>query len=61
MLHRRLARDEGQLGGRGFAAYTERAGPVTRVRVGPFRSREEANQAAQRLRAMNMNAVVTAR
>lgn len=46
---------------RGFTSYTERAGPVTRVRVGPFASREEADRAAERLRALNMSAVVTSR
>lgn len=46
---------------RGFTSYTERAGPVTRVRVGPFASKEEADRAAERLRALNMSAVVTAR
>ncbi len=51
----------GDLNKRGFASYTERAGPVTRVRVGPFASRDEAERAAERLRALNMSAVVTAR
>ncbi|MFN3984393.1 MAG: SPOR domain-containing protein [Rhodocyclaceae bacterium] len=46
---------------RGFSSYTESAGPVTRVRVGPFGSRDEAERAAERLRALNMSAVVTAR
>ncbi len=46
---------------RGFVAYTERAGAVTRVRVGPFASRDEADRAAQRLGALGMNGVVTAR
>lgn len=51
----------GDLNKKGFASYTERAGPVTRVRVGPFTSREEAERAAERLRALNMSAVVTPR
>lgn len=51
----------GDLAKRGFSAYTERAGPVTRVRVGPFASRDEADRAAERLRALNMSAVVTSR
>ena len=46
---------------KGFSAYTERAGPVTRVRVGPFSSKSEAEQAAGRLRSLNLSAVVTAR
>ena len=51
----------GDLNKRGFTSYTERAGPVTRVRVGPFTSKEEADRAAERLRALNMSAVVTSR
>lgn len=51
----------GDLNKRGFTSYTERAGPVTRVRVGPFASKEEADRAAERLRALNMSAVVTSR
>lgn len=43
---------------RGFAAYTEKAGAVTRVRVGPFRSREEAERAAERLRGAGIAGVV---
>lgn len=51
----------GDLNKKGFTSYTERAGPVTRVRVGPFPSKEEADRAAERLRALNMSAVVTPR
>lgn len=51
----------GDLNKRGFTSYTERAGPVTRVRVGPFASKDEADRAAERLRALNMSAVVTSR
>lgn len=51
----------GDLNKKGFPSYTEKAGPVTRVRVGPFTSRDDAERAAERLRALNMSAVVTAR
>ena len=46
---------------RGFAAYTEKAGAVTRVRVGPFSGREEADKVAQRVRASGMNGSVLPR
>lgn len=46
---------------RGFAAYTEKAGVVTRVRVGPFRAREDAEKVAQRVRASGMNGSVIPR
>ncbi|NMG53232.1 SPOR domain-containing protein [Aromatoleum aromaticum] len=46
---------------RGFAAYTEKAGAVTRVRIGPFGSREEADKAAERLRLSGMSGVVVQR
>lgn len=46
---------------RGFAAYTEKAGAVTRVRVGPFRVREDAEKVAQRVRASGMNGSVIPR
>lgn len=49
------------LRGRGFKAFTEEAGAVTRVRVGPYGSRDEAEQAAERLSAEGLKAVVTAR
>ena len=49
------------LKGRGFAAYTEKAGAVTRVRVGPFRSREEADRTAERLRLAGVSGVVVPR
>lgn len=45
----------------GFAAYTEKAGTVTRVRVGPFRTRSEAESAAARLRAQGQNPVLAPR
>ncbi|PTD97443.1 SPOR domain-containing protein [Pseudothauera lacus] len=46
---------------KGFVAYTEKAGNVTRVRVGPFTARGEADAAAGRLRELGQNPVVTAR
>nr|WP_281357699.1 SPOR domain-containing protein [Aromatoleum diolicum] len=46
---------------RGFTAYTEKVGAVTRVRVGPFRGREDAEKVAQRVRASGMNGSVMAR
>ena len=46
---------------KGFVAYTEKAGNVTRVRVGPFAARGEADAAAGRLRELGQNPVVTAR
>lgn len=49
------------LRGRGFKAFTEEAGAVTRVRVGPYGSRDEAEKAAERLAAQGLKAVVTAR
>lgn len=49
------------LRGRGFTVFTEQAGGVTRVRVGPFASRGEAERAAERLGAQGVNAVVTVR
>ena len=46
---------------RGFAAYTEKAGTVTRVRVGPFANREDAEKVASRLRGSGMKGVVVPR
>lgn len=45
----------------GFSAYTEKAGAMTRVRVGPFSSRDEAEKAAAKLRAQGRNAVLAPR
>ncbi len=46
----------------GFAAILQTverpAGPLTRVRVGPFASRALADEAAARIRAMGLDAVV---
>lgn len=45
----------------GFPAYTEKVGAMTRVRVGPFASRDEAEKAAARLRAQGRNVVLAPR
>jgi len=45
----------------GYAAYTERAGNVTRVRVGPFTKKDEAEKVAARLKAQGQNAVLAPR
>ena len=45
----------------GFAAYTEKAGKVTRVRVGPVPGRGDADKLAARLRAQGHNAVIAPR
>lgn len=46
---------------RGFASFTEGAGAVTRVRVGPYTSRGEAEKVAERLRSLGIGGVVTRR
>lgn len=46
---------------RGFAAYTEKVGAMTRVRLGPFRGRDEADRAAQRAKASGMGGTVMPR
>lgn len=46
---------------RGFSAYTEKAGTVTRVRVGPFPARPDAEKVAESLRASGMKGVVIPR
>lgn len=46
---------------RGFSAYTERAGNVTRVRVGPVAGRAEADATAARLKSAGHAAVLQAR
>ncbi len=50
-----------ELKSKGLTAYTEKAGSVTRVRVGPYASRGEADRAAERLKALGQSPVVTAR
>ncbi|MBI1906629.1 MAG: SPOR domain-containing protein [Rhodocyclales bacterium] len=51
----------GDLKGRGFSAYIEDAGAVTRVRVGPYATREDAEKAAARLGALGINGVISSR
>jgi DedD protein len=46
---------------RGFQAYTERAGSVTRVRVGPVAGRVAADTVAARLKAAGHPAVLQPR
>lgn len=46
---------------RGYAAYTEAAGTVTRVRVGPFATRDDAQKAAEALASAGIDGVVTSR
>lgn len=46
---------------KGFAAYTEKAGKVTRVRVGPVPARSDAEKLAAKLRSQGHNAVLAAR
>lgn len=50
-----------RLNGEGFPIYTEVIADKTRVRVGPYPTREAAEKAANRLRTMGLNGVVTAR
>jgi len=45
----------------GFSAYTEKVADKTRVRVGPYPSRDAADRAVDRLRKIGLNGVVTAR
>ena len=45
----------------GFAAYTEHAGKVVRVRVGPVAGRSAADKAAVQLKALGFSTVITAR
>ena len=54
----RLAAD---LKKQGFAAYTETAGKVVRVRVGPVAGRSAADKAAVQLKALGFSTVITAR
>ncbi|AKU12925.1 hypothetical protein AzCIB_3032 [Azoarcus sp. CIB] len=46
---------------RGFAVYTEKIGAMTRVRVGPFGGRDDAEKSAQRIRASGMSGSVVPR
>ena len=45
----------------GFAAYTEPAGKVVRVRVGPVAGRSAADKAAVQLKVLGFSTVITAR
>ena len=45
----------------GFSAYTEKVADKTRVRVGPYPSRDAADKAAEHLRKIGLNGVVTVR
>ena len=44
---------------RGFEAFVEDVGAVTRVRIGPFNTRDDADAVAERLRSMGIGGVVT--
>ena len=57
----KAARIAADLKKQGLAAYTERAGSVTRVRVGPLQGREAADKAAARLKAMGYAAALSPR
>jgi len=57
----KAARIAADLKGRGFAAYTEQAGSVTRVRVGPVQGRDAADKAAARLKALGYAAALSPR
>lgn len=49
------------LGKQGFQAYSEQADAVTRVRIGPFSNRQEAEQTVTKLKSLGMNGVVMSR
>lgn len=49
------------LGAQGFQAYSEQAGAVTRVRVGPFLNRQEAERTISKLKSLGMDGVITSR
>jgi len=57
----KAARLAEELKGKGFAAYTERAGNVTRVRVGPIAGRAAADSTAARLKSAGHRAVLQPR
>ena len=56
----RAARQAKELKEQGFAAYAEKAGKVTRVRIGPL-SRSQAEQVKARLEAQGRSAVLSSR
>ncbi len=45
----------------GFKAYVEKVGDISRVRVGPFKAKNEAEKVAASLRASGRNAVLSVR
>lgn len=45
----------------GYKAYVEKVGDISRVRVGPFSTKDEAEKAAASLRASGRNAVLSTR
>lgn len=57
----KAARLADELKAKGFQAYTERAGNVTRVRVGPIAGRSAADAAASRLKSSGHQAVLQPR
>jgi len=57
----RASRIAADLKTQGFAAYTEKAGNVTRVRVGPITGRSAADKTAEQLRALGFSTVITPR
>jgi len=56
----RAAKQVEELKKQGFAAYAEKAGKVTRVRIGPL-SRSEGEQVVARLKAQGRHAVLSSR
>jgi DedD protein len=56
----RAAKQVKELNGQGFAAYAEKAGKVTRVRIGPL-PRNEGEQVVTRLKAQGHKAVLSSR
>ncbi|MFT3758801.1 SPOR domain-containing protein [Thauera sp.] len=57
----KAARVAADLKKQGFAAYTEKAGNVTRVRVGPVTGRSATDKMAEQLRALGYSTVITPR
>lgn len=57
----KAARIAADLKKQGFAAYTEKAGSVTRVRIGPLNGRETAEKVAARLKAQGYSAALSPR
>lgn len=50
-----------ELAARGFKSYIERSGGVSRVRIGPFASREDAEAMVRRLESASLDGVVSTR